>query len=44
MLILLLAIIGLCIFGWSWSKMGGIAEYWVNQGVKDDNDTEDDKK
>ncbi|MER2174801.1 MAG: hypothetical protein ABS911_08990 [Carnobacterium sp.] len=44
MLILLLAIIGLCIFGWSWSKMGGIAEYWVDQGKQNDKDNENDKK
>ena len=34
MLILLLAVIGLIIVGWSWSKMGGIADYWVDQGKK----------
>lgn len=34
MLILPLAVIGLIIVGWSWSKMGGIADYWVDQGKK----------
>lgn len=43
MVMLFLAIIGLCIVGWSWSKMGGIAEYWVDQGKKD-NENDNDKK
>lgn len=31
---MLLAVIGLVIVGWSWSKLGGITDYWVDQGKK----------
>lgn len=34
MLIMLLAVIGLVIVGWSWSKLDGITDYWVDQGKK----------
>ena len=34
MLIMLLAAIGLVIVGWSWSKLDGITDYWVDQGKK----------
>lgn len=29
-----LAILGLVVFAWSWSKMGGIMEEWKDKGKK----------
>lgn len=33
-MLILLALLGLGVVIWSWSKMGGITDYWIKQGKK----------